>query len=209
MNSMLVPGAWCPVSRHTSARSPSSADVRVGGAPVRDVHHIEGRLEELVLQHQSLLRAHVLVDGGQRLGQTFLASPDVALARVVGAVGEPDLQVPRTRLVHHLQAVQVVFDGLLAHRLVDVGKAAELVVVILEGIGVDGPDPHSEIAGVVGQRPVVVDLVPRDVQCDSGSQPGETVHGGGIGDLLPDIARRARGSEHLEPGAGVPEGPGR
>ena len=103
----------------------------------------------------------------------------------------------------------MVFDGLLPHRLVDVGEAAELVVVILEGIGVDGPDPDAEVAGVLGQRPVVVDLVPRDVQCDSGSQPGEPVHGGGIGDLLPDVARSARGSEDPEPGAGVPEGPGR
>jgi hypothetical protein len=56
MNSMLVPGAWWPVSRQTKAFSPR-AGLGVGGAPVRDVGVVERRLEELVLQHQPLLVA--------------------------------------------------------------------------------------------------------------------------------------------------------
>ena len=39
-------------------------------------------------------------------------------------------------------------------------------------------------------------------------EAGEAVHGRGVGDLLLDGARGAGGAEHLEPGAGVAEGPG-
>ena len=95
MNSMLVPGAWWPVSMTTCARSPSCDAVRVGGAPVRHVGRVEGRLEQLVLQQHPLVVAEPVVGLAQRLGEPVLPGADVVLARVVGAVGEPQLQVAR------------------------------------------------------------------------------------------------------------------
>jgi hypothetical protein len=94
-------------------------------------------------------------------------------------------------------------------RIVDVGQAAELVVVVLEGVGVDGAELDTVLAGEAAQRGVVVDAVPRDVQGDRGSHAGESVHRGGVGDLLLHRARRAGRAEHLEPGAGVAERPRR
>ncbi len=102
---------------------------------------------------KSLVGTDVLVDGGQRFGQPVLAAADVALAGVVGAVGQPDLQVARPGLVHHLDAGEVMVDGLLRTRLVGVGEAAELVVVVLEGVGVDGAQPNPEVAGVARRAP--------------------------------------------------------
>ena len=54
MNSMLVPGAWCPVSMTTWAFGAELQAVRVRRAPVRHVRGVEGRLEELVLQQDPL-----------------------------------------------------------------------------------------------------------------------------------------------------------
>jgi hypothetical protein len=86
MNSMLVPGAWCPVSRHTIARSP------------------------------------------------ILPGSHIVLARVVRAVGEPDLEVAGPGLVHDVDAIEVVIDRLLADARIRVRDAAEDVVVVLEGV---------------------------------------------------------------------------
>ena len=182
--------------------------VHVRRAPVRDVGVVERRLEELVLQHQPLVPADLGVDLGEALGQPLLAGQDVGLAGVVGAVREPDLQVARAGRVHHLDAVEVVLHGLLADRRVGVGQAAELVVVVLEGVRVDGAEGDAVVLGVRAQGGVVVDPVPRDVQRHRGGQPGEPVHGGRVGDLLLDGPRGAGRAEHLEPGPGVAVGPG-
>ena len=78
--------------------------------------------------------------------------------------------------------LEVVVDGLLAHGRVDVGEAAELVIV--------------------------VDLVPRDVEGDGRGKGRVLVHLGGIRDLLLRGSRGSRCAEHLESGARVAEGPG-
>ncbi len=183
------------------------ADVGVGGAPVRYVGVVERRLEELVLQHHPLVLAELGVDGGQSLGQPVLTRPHVALARVVRAVREPDLEVPRAGLAHHLDAVQVVLHRLAPYGGVGVGQAAQPVVVVLEGVAVDGAEPYAEVGGVAAQRGEVVDQVPRDVQGHRRSEPGEAVHRRRVGDLLLHGARRARAAEDLEAGARVAVGP--
>ena len=98
MNSMLVPGAWWPVSRTTVACSPSARQCTQRGAPVGDVHRVEVRLEELVLEQQPVVRVEHRVDLLQRVGEPVLPAAQVVLARVVGAVGQPDLQVGRAGL---------------------------------------------------------------------------------------------------------------
>jgi hypothetical protein len=61
----------------------------------------------------------------------------------------------------------VVIDRLLADRRIVVREGAELVVLVLEGVGVDRAEGDAEVFGVAAQRAVVVDLVPRDVQRDA------------------------------------------
>ena len=90
---------------------------------------------------------------------------------------------------------------------VGVGDRPELVVVVLEDVGVDRPDPHAEIGGVPRETIEVVDPVPRDVQGDARRGAGVGVHLGGVGDLLVGVPRHARLGEDLEPGARVAERP--
>lgn len=148
--------------------------------------------------------AELVVDARQALGQPVLTSPDVALPRVVGAVSQPDLEVARPRLRHHLDAVEVVLDRLVADLRVGVGEAAELVVVVLEGVAVDRAQRHALLLGVRPERTEVVDEVPGDVQGHRRREPGEAVHRGRVGDLLVDGPRSAGAAEHLEPGAELP-----
>ncbi len=91
MNSMLVPGAWCPVSTTTCAFGPGLRQCAYA-VPVRDVRHVEGGLEELVLQQHPLVVPESLVHLGQALGQPVLALTDVVLTGIVRTVGEPELR---------------------------------------------------------------------------------------------------------------------
>ena len=117
-------------------------------------------------------------------------------------------KVSRPGLVHDLDALEVVVDRLAAHGVIVVSQAAELVKVVLEGIGVDRAEHHTKISGVVLQCAIVLDLVPRDMQRDFRREPGQLVHLGSVGEVFLDRPRRARRAEDLEPGAGVAERPG-
>ena len=183
--------------------------MRVRGAPVRDVHRVEGRLEQLVLQQHAHVVRHRGVGLGERLGQPVLPGPDAVLAGVVGAVGEPEAQDGRAGGRADLDALQQVVGGLAADRRVRVADAAEPVVVVLEHVGVDRADPDAGVGRVLGQIAVVVHPVPRDVQGDARRDPGEPVHGRGVVDLLVRVAGHALLREHLEAGARVAVGPGR
>jgi len=101
----------------------------------------------------------------------------------------------------------VVLDGPLPHGGVGVGQGAELVGVVLEGVGVHRAECHAEVGGVAAEGRVVVALVPGDVQGDRGGQPGVLVDLGGVGDLLFDGAGGPGRGEYPEAGAGVPECP--
>jgi hypothetical protein len=103
--------------------------------------------------------------------------------------------------VHDLYAVQVVIDGAAAHRLVGRGQRAELVLVVLEGVGVDGSQANAQAGRVLLQGGVVIHLVPGNVQGHGGGQAGQFVDLGRIRQLLLHRPRRTGGAEHLEPGA--------
>ena len=80
----------------------------VGRAPVRNIGVVERRLEELVLEHEALVVAEARVDLLQRVLQAVLTAAHVGLARVVRALGEPDLEVARPGRVHDVDALEVV-----------------------------------------------------------------------------------------------------
>lgn len=165
------------------------------------------RLEELVLEHEALVVAEPVVDLLERLLEPVLASAQIGLARVVRALGEPDLEVAAARGIHHVDAGEVVIDRLLPDRRVLVREGAELVVVVLERVRVDRAEGDAVVLRVLAQVVERVDQVPRDVQRDRWRECGVGVHLRGIRDLLPGIARRAGRAEHLEAGAGVAERP--
>ena len=158
-------------------------DVRVRGSPVGHIGVIERRLEELVLEHQSLVVAESRVDLPERVAEAILPSTHVVLAGVVGSLGEPDLQVARTCGVHDVDALEVMVDRLPPNALVVVGERSELVVLVLERVRVDRAQRDTEVFGVGAQACEVVDLLER-------------------------IARGALGGPHPEPRARVAEGPG-
>src|SRR5215213_9535680 len=182
-------------------------DVR--GAPVGHIGVVEGRLEEFVLQHESLIGSDPLINRGEALGQSLLPAAEVALPGVVRAVRQPDLEVTRAGLVHDLDALEVMIDRLAPHRLVDMGQAAELVQVVLEGVGVDRAELQTKIGRVVTQGRVVLHPVPRNMQRHLGRQPSEFMHFPRVGQLLMNGAGGPGSTEDLESGAGIAEGPRR
>jgi hypothetical protein len=184
------------------ALSPSAATCAYVGV-------VERRLEELVLQDQTLVLAETRIDLLQGVLQAVLPTAHVVLAGVVRPLGEPDLQIAGARGIHHVDAGEVVVDRLAADALVVVGEGAELVVLVLEGVRVDRAQLHAEVFGMAAEGAEVVDEVPRDVERDGRGQSRQTVHLGGIRDLLERIARGSRGREDAEARAGVAECPGR
>ena len=123
-------------------------NLRVGRTPVGNIRVIEGGLEELVFENEPLVLADAFVDPAQGIGQPVLPRADVVLSRIVGAVGEPDLQIARPGLVHDVDAREVVIDGLLSDARIRMRDAAELVVVVLERVRVDRAERHAEIFGM-------------------------------------------------------------
>jgi len=101
-----------------------------------------------------------------------------------------------------------VVECLAAYTRVGVADAAEPVVVVLKRVAVDHADAHAEVGGVLGQRGVVLDGVPRDVQRHARRGRGEAVHLRGVGQLLERVPGHAWLREHLETRTGVAVGPG-
>ena len=131
----------------------------------------------------------------------ILPAAEVALSGVVRTVREPNFEVTGAGLVHDLDALEVMIDRLAPHRLVDMGQAAELVQVLLEGVGVDRAELQTKICRVVPQGRVILNPVPRNMQSDLGRQSSEFMHLGRVGQLLVNGAWCAGGAEDLESGA--------
>ena len=93
--------------------------------------------------------------------------------------------------MHDVDALDVVVDRALARRRIGRGEGAELVLLVLEGIGVDRAERYTVLLGVGAQSAVVVDLVPRNVQGHRRGQTRVTVHLSRIRNLLERVAWRA------------------
>ena len=179
-----------------------------GRAPVGEVGVVEGRLVRLVLQEHPHALGHGRVDLVQALDHPVAALREGVLARVVRAVGEPQGEDVGARLARDLDAFEEVVRGLPAHARVRVADAAELVLGLLEEVGVDGPDAQSQGLGVAFQFAVVVDPVPRDVDRHRGTHAGELVHLRRVGELLERVAGHALLREDREARARVAVAPG-
>ena len=75
-----------------------------------------------------------------------LAAAQIDLPGIVRAVRQPDLQIARTRRIHDVDALQMMIDRLPADHRIDMRQAAELVLISLERIGVDGAQHHPQIS---------------------------------------------------------------
>ena len=102
----------------------------------------------------------------------------------------------------------MVVDGLGADALVAVAEGSELVVVVLEDVGVDRPDGYAVVGGVCSKVGEVIHAVPGDMEGDARRDTGVGVYLSGVFQLFIGGARYAAGGEHFKPCARVSERPG-
>jgi hypothetical protein len=102
-----------------------------------------------------------------------------------------------------------VVGGLAPDPRIRVRHRAQHVVVVLEDVRVDRPDPQPALDRVLGQLAVVLDAVPGDVQRHAAGHAGVLVHLPGVRDLLEGVSGNALLREHLEARPGVAERPRR
>ena len=196
--STFVPCAWWPVSTRTCAFGPSRRQIESRRAPVGQIRAVEGRLEELVLDEEAQPGRERRVELLEARGQACVAPPEVVLARVVRAVGEPEADRGRSDLAGDLDALEAVLERLPANRLVRVAQAAEAVGVIAEDVRVDRADAQTLLLGEAAKLAPVVDPIPGHMERDRGAAAGEPVDERRVGDPLPHVAGRARPGEDVE-----------
>ncbi len=199
-------GVMAHVDEHARALAEPLAD-RHRRAPIRDVGGVERRLEELVLDQQLLLGRQRGVELAQAVHHAFVSRGEIVLARIVGAVGEPQRLCGRAQLACYPDALEQMFERLRPDRGVGVGDRAEPVVGILKQVGVHGAEAQAEILGVAAQRGEVIDRVPREVQRHGRGGTGQPMHLRRVVEALEHIARAARLRKGREPGAGVTVAP--
>src|SRR5579859_2732525 len=85
--------------------------------------------------------------------------------------------------------------------------AAELIVVILEQVGINRADGDTQRLRFLTKRLPVVGFVPRDVQGNARRDSGQFVDIGGIGKPFMDIPGRAGPRKDLEARAAVAVSP--
>ena len=201
-------GVMTEVDQHAGALAEPAAD-RDRRSPVRDVGGVERRLEELVLDEQLLLRRQRRVELAEALHDSLVALGEVVLTGVVGAVGEPQRLGGRAELGRDRHALDQRIDRLGADRRVGIADRAELVVGILEDVGVDGAEAQPELGRVVAQRTEIICRIPGEVRRDRRGRASEAMHLSGIVEALKNIARPTRLGEDAKPRAGVTKTPRR
>jgi hypothetical protein len=169
---------------------------------------VEGRFEELVLDQQAHLGVQLPVEAGECLLQPVLARPQVVLAGVVRAIGEPEAHDVRADGSGDLDALEQVLHGSPPHLATRVAEAAQAIGLVLEQVGVDATDPQAKVLRVPARCSPVAGAVPGDVDRDRRADPGQTVHLGRVLELLLQRARGAGPGEHPEAGAAVAVAPG-
>ena len=201
-------GVVAGVHENLRLRTEAPADER-GRSPVGQIGAVEGRLEKLVLDEQP----HPGREGGvellERVGQPRVARAEIVLARVVGAVGEPEADDRRADFLGDLDALEAVVECPPSHRSVRVADAAEAVLVLAEEVRVDRSDADPLILRVRLQRTPVVHPIPGNVHGDARTGAGQAVDESGVVDAFPDVPGGARPGVHVEARARVSVAPGR
>ncbi len=108
-------GVMAHVDEHARSLAEALADEQ-RRAPVREVGGVEGRLEELVLDEVLLLGGQRGIDPHERVDHALAPLDQIVLARVVGAVGEPQRLRRGAQLARDLDALEQVLLGLRADR---------------------------------------------------------------------------------------------
>ena len=165
-------------------------------APVGNHRRIEGRLEQLVLEQHAPVVGQRAIDRRGRIEIAVERARQARLAGEIRAVADPHRQRLRAQRAADLDALDIVGDRLLAHRLVGMGERAELVRqrlarLVLEGVGVDGVERETVALRRLAQLGVVLDLVPREMRRDGRREAGQRVDHAAIGELVEDVARLA------------------
>ena len=205
--STLTPCAWWPMSTSTRARSPRLLADEQRRAPVGEVGRVERGLEELVLDQQLLLGGQRGVDARRATSSMrSRRSTQVVLARVVGAVGEPQRLRASSRARGRSRCTRAgARSALRADRGVGVRDRAEHVVGILEEVRVDGADAQAGGLDVPrAARRQSSTASHGKCSATAPARAGQAVHLGGVVDALEDVRGR--------PGCGktpkrVPESP--
>ena len=199
-------GVMAHVDEHARALAEALADEQ-RRAPIGEVGGIEGGLEELVLDEVLLLGRQRGIDPRERVEHALAPLDQIVLARVVGAVGEPQRLRGRAERAGDLDALEQVLLGLGADGRRPGCDRAEDVVGILEEVRVDGADAQARGLDVVGELAYVGHGVPGEVQRDRAGRARQAVHLGGVVDALEDRARTAGLGEDAEARAGVAVAP--
>ena len=96
-------------------------------APILDHGRIEGRLVHLVFEEEPPIRRQPGIDRRRQFEIALEGPGEMALAREVGAVADPNGQRLRAELFAERDAVEIVPDCLLAHGAIGVRERTELV----------------------------------------------------------------------------------
>jgi len=85
------------------------------GTPVRHVHCVKTRLEQLVFEQDPYPSGERLIGLVERLTKPVLPSPDIVLAGIVGAIGKPKTECRRACQTSDLRTLKEVIGRLPTH----------------------------------------------------------------------------------------------
>ena len=180
----------------------------IGHAPIRQIRVVEGGFEHLVFDQQAHIGVHGVHGGLEGVHEPMLAGANVPLAGVIGAVGQPQGDGLAVGLAGDFHALEHMVHGLGADAGVGVGEGAELIIVVLEQVGVYRADGQAQGLGVGLHLGIVVALIPGDVDRHRGAHARNPVYPSGVVQLLLQVAGHAQLLKGFEPGSGIPEAPG-
>lgn len=110
----------------------------VVGVLVWNIYVVKSGFEDFVFEYEMLVFVDVFIDFCEWIGELVLMGMYVVLVGVVCVVGELDFEVMWVGGIYDVDVFEVVVDGFLVDFWVGVGDVVEFVVVVLEGVWVDG-----------------------------------------------------------------------
>jgi hypothetical protein len=151
------------------------------------------------------------MSGAQGFFKPADALADALGAGIVGAIGQPDGKIAAAESLGNLDRIQNVVHGLLPDLRRGVAEGTVLVLLVLKEVGVDGAGMNAEAAFQLLDLGNVVDAVgqiPEHMQGEGGSDAGEAVDFGRVGELFLDRGGGGGLHELSKASAGVGESPG-